>query len=179
MIGSNMHRMLEVIPTLIDKDESQTRIEIDEKLISAGWLIQDKNKLNLFESLDKVVREMDLDTGPIDYILIIQGKDCAGIEAKCEGTNLGRSIEAGGLTVFICDRQIKEQPLETLGNKEEFLGKQLDRSVIAPNQISTKPPTFKDSIFADFVSGRSVEGLAKALTFAECDDYATHIIDFV
>jgi len=37
------------------KLESETRIEIDKKLTSAGWVVQDKKKLNLFESLGVAV----------------------------------------------------------------------------------------------------------------------------
>lgn len=53
------------------KLESETRIEIDKKLTSAGWVVQDKKKLNLFESLGVAVREMDTDTGPADYVVIL------------------------------------------------------------------------------------------------------------
>ena len=52
--------------TSTDKDEAQTRIEIDEKLLAAGWIIQDKKRLNLYESLGVAVREMDTETGPAD-----------------------------------------------------------------------------------------------------------------
>ena len=49
--------------------ESETRKQIDAKLESAGWAIQDKSRINLFESLGVAVREMDTDTGPADYML--------------------------------------------------------------------------------------------------------------
>ena len=76
-----------------DKDEATTRKEIDEKLISAGWLIQDKSRINLFESLGVAVREMDTSTGPADYMLFIDGKACGIIEAKREGEDLGHVAE--------------------------------------------------------------------------------------
>jgi len=80
---------------LIDQTllESETREEIDTKLISAGWVIQDKTQLNLFESMGVAIREMDTDTGPADYMLFIAGKACGIIEAKREGANLGHVAE--------------------------------------------------------------------------------------
>lgn len=75
------------------KLESETRVEIDKKLTSAGWVVQDKKTLNLFESLGVAVREMDTDTGPADYMLFINGKACGIIEAKREGTDLGGVAE--------------------------------------------------------------------------------------
>ena len=71
----------------------QTREEIDQKFIAAGWVIQDKKRLNLYESLGVAVREMDTDTGPADYMLFIDGKACGIIEAKREGRNLGGVAE--------------------------------------------------------------------------------------
>ena len=74
------------VETLI---EAATREEIDNKLIAAGWAVQDRKRINLFESLGVAVREMDTDTGPADYMLFIDGKACGIIEAKREGTQLG------------------------------------------------------------------------------------------
>lgn len=68
--------------------EAETREEIDRKLLQAGWIIQDKKRLNLFESIGVAVREMDTETGPADYMLFIDGKACGVIEAKREGTGL-------------------------------------------------------------------------------------------
>lgn len=69
--------------------ESETRKQIDEKLESAGWVIQDKSRLNLYEKLGVAVREMDTDTGPADYMLFVDGIACGVIEAKREGEDLG------------------------------------------------------------------------------------------
>jgi type I restriction enzyme R subunit len=69
--------------------EQQARDQIDKKLIQAGWVIQDKKRLNLYESLGVAVREMDTDTGPADYMLFIDGKACGVLEAKREGKSLG------------------------------------------------------------------------------------------
>jgi len=57
------------------KLEAETREAIDAKLEAAGWVIQDKNRLNLYESLGVAVREMDTDTGPADYMLFVNGEN--------------------------------------------------------------------------------------------------------
>jgi len=71
------------------KLEAETREEIDKKLIAAGWVIQDKKRLNLHESLGVAVREMDTDSGPADYMLFVDARACGIIEAKREGADLG------------------------------------------------------------------------------------------
>ena len=76
--------------------EQQARAQIDNQLVQAGWVIQDKKRLNLYQSLGIAVREMDTDTGPADYMLFIDGKACGIIEAKREGTNLGQVAEQSG-----------------------------------------------------------------------------------
>ncbi|MCD9519223.1 DEAD/DEAH box helicase [Photobacterium phosphoreum] len=73
--------------------EEQARLVIDQKLISAGWTIQDKKRLNLYEGKQGIhgiaIREMDTSTGPVDYMLFIEGKACGVIEAKKDGVSLG------------------------------------------------------------------------------------------
>jgi len=56
-----------VTPPEDTKLEAETRKIIDQKLIAAGWAIQDKKRISLYESLGVAVREMD--TSPADYIL--------------------------------------------------------------------------------------------------------------
>jgi len=80
-------------PPPTDKDETQTREEIDVKPIQAGWAIQGKQCLNLYEKLGVAVREMDTDTGPADYMLFIDGKAVGIIEVKREGADLGGVAE--------------------------------------------------------------------------------------
>ena len=79
-----------------DMLEGETREEIDAKLEAAGWVIQDKTKLNLYQSLGIAVREFDTDTGPADYMLFVAGKACGVIEAKREGAALGHVAEQSG-----------------------------------------------------------------------------------
>ncbi len=102
-----------------DKLEDATREEIDAKLVAAGWVIQDKKKINLFEKLGVAVREMDTDTGPADYMLFIEGKACGIVEAKREGTELGgvaeQSARYASSTVKFIERWVPDdQPLPFL-----------------------------------------------------------------
>lgn len=70
--------------------EQQARVIIDEKLIQAGWIIQDKNRLNPMASLGVAVREYPTSTGPVDYALFVDGKPVGVIEAKA--SNAGEHI---------------------------------------------------------------------------------------
>ncbi|MCU7885079.1 MAG: hypothetical protein KZQ82_12890 [Candidatus Thiodiazotropha sp. (ex Lucinoma annulata)] len=80
-----------VVPSMTPPEqtlpEAETRKIIDQKLIAAGWVIQDKHRINLQASLGVTIREMDTHTGPADYMLFIDGKACGIIEAKREGAD--------------------------------------------------------------------------------------------
>ena len=62
--------------------EQKARDLIDVALIQAGWLIQDKNKLNLSAGQGIAVREYLTDIGPADYVLFVNKKPAGIIEAK-------------------------------------------------------------------------------------------------
>lgn len=73
------------------KLEAAARQEIDQKLEAAGWVIQDKKRLNLYESMGVAVREMD--TGPADYMLFVDSKACGVVKPKRKGANLGNDLQ--------------------------------------------------------------------------------------
>jgi len=62
--------------------EVKARQRIDEDLIRAGWLIQNKNRINLSAGLGIAIREYQTDSGPADYILFVDKKPVGVIEAK-------------------------------------------------------------------------------------------------
>lgn len=64
--------------------EQKARDTIDAALVQSGWLIQDKNKVNLTAGAGVAVREYPTDTGPADYILFVDKKPVGVIEAKRE-----------------------------------------------------------------------------------------------
>lgn len=73
--------------------EQKARVLIDAQLNAAGWLIQDRDEMNLGEGLGVAVREYPLSTGPCDYLLFIDRKACGVIEAKPEGKTLSGVAE--------------------------------------------------------------------------------------
>ena len=54
--------------------EQEARIVIDEKLKMSGWQVQNVNQLNLLAGLGVAVREFPTSTGPVDYVLFINGE---------------------------------------------------------------------------------------------------------
>jgi type I site-specific restriction endonuclease len=68
--------------------------------MDAGWVMQDKRRVNLYASLGVAVREMDIDAGPADYMLFVDDKACEVIEAKREGYILAMSFNRATATLF-------------------------------------------------------------------------------
>ena len=70
--------------------EQEARILIDKKLEEAGWTLQKMEELNPRASLGVAVREFATDTGPVDYVLFIDGEAVGVVEAKPtdEGENI-------------------------------------------------------------------------------------------
>jgi type I restriction enzyme R subunit len=64
--------------------EQIARDKIDAALVQCGWVIQNKNKINLHAGLGVAVREYLTDIGPADYVLFVGGKPVGVIEAKRE-----------------------------------------------------------------------------------------------
>jgi type I restriction enzyme R subunit len=140
---------------LIDQTllEAQTRKEIDRKLVDAGWAIQDKKKVNLFEKLGVAVREFETDTGPADYMLFIAGKACGIIEAKREGANLGHVAEqsqryATSQTKHIERWSADDEPLPFLFEATNHVIRFRDERDPAPRSRNVfhfhRPETLKD-----------------------------------
>ena len=64
--------------------EQKARDNIDKLLLQSGWVIQDKNRINLNEGLGQAVREYQTDVGFADYVLFVGRKAVGVIEAKKE-----------------------------------------------------------------------------------------------
>jgi len=73
--------------------EEQAREKIDQLLEAAGWVVQDRNAINLGAALGVAVREFPLTTGYVDYLLFVDRKAVGVIEAKPEGTTLSGVAE--------------------------------------------------------------------------------------
>ena len=54
--------------------EQKARDLIDMKLVEAGWAVQSKEDINLNAAPSVAIREYTSDTGPMDYMLMVDGK---------------------------------------------------------------------------------------------------------
>ncbi|MFA5195466.1 MAG: DEAD/DEAH box helicase family protein [Bacteroidales bacterium] len=62
--------------------EQKARDNIDKQLIACGWVVQNKEQLNLGAGIGVAVREYLTDVGPADYVLFVDRKPVGIIEAK-------------------------------------------------------------------------------------------------
>lgn len=138
-----------------DKDELTTRIDIDAQLELAGWIVQDKKRVNLHESLGVVVREFGTETGPADYMLFIAGKACGVIEAKREGANLGHVAEQSARYAISQTKHIRrwaanDEPLPFLYEATNHEIRFRDKRDPKPKSRNLfhfhRPETLKDSL---------------------------------
>ena len=68
--------------------ELGARREIDRQLQQCGWIVQDRNELNISAGLGVVVREFPLLVGEADYLLYLDATAAGVIDAKPEGFTL-------------------------------------------------------------------------------------------
>lgn len=68
--------------------EAKARQQIDEKLATAGWTVQDMKQFNPGAGIGIAVREYPTDTGPADYVLLVDRIPVGVIEAKPDTTIL-------------------------------------------------------------------------------------------
>jgi type I restriction enzyme R subunit len=70
--------------------EQRARVLIDQQLMAAGWVVQDRRELNLFASQGVAVREVVMASGHgrADYLLYVDQRAVGVIEAKPVGTAL-------------------------------------------------------------------------------------------
>jgi type I restriction enzyme, R subunit len=70
--------------------EERARVLIDEQLVAAGWVVQDREAIDLVNHLGVAVREVIMQkwAGRADYVLYLDRKMVGVIEAKPQGTTL-------------------------------------------------------------------------------------------
>jgi type I restriction enzyme R subunit len=68
--------------------EQLARQQIDEQLVACGWAVQDYKELDFSAGRGIALREVPLETGPCDYLLMVDRKAVGVIEAKKRGTTL-------------------------------------------------------------------------------------------
>ena len=70
------------------RPEDLARQKIDEMLKQAGWVVQDRDRFNLYAGRGVVIREFSMSTGMADYALLVDQTPVGTIEAKKEGETL-------------------------------------------------------------------------------------------
>ena len=88
----------------------------------------------------------------------------------------GSTIEAGEFAGFR-DRQTRQVRWNALDEAVEYSATQLDRAVVAKDQIRTVIQTFKDKLFTEMFPGRTT--VPKTLIFAKDDSHADDIVQIV
>jgi type I restriction enzyme R subunit len=95
---------------------------------------------------------------------------------KTEITEKGSTVEAG-YYIDKRDRETREVRWEQLDEDLEYNKKQLDRDVVAVDQIRTVISTFRDKLFTEIFPGRTE--VPKTVIFAKDDSHAEDIVKIV
>jgi type I restriction enzyme R subunit len=95
---------------------------------------------------------------------------------KTEITEKGSRVEAGNW-IDKRNRNTRKVRWEQLDEDLEYKPTQLDRDVIAKDQIRTIIKTFRDRLFTDIFPGR--KEIPKTLVFAKDDSHAEDIVEIV
>jgi type I site-specific restriction endonuclease len=69
--------------------EQISRDNIDRQLSAYGWIIQNKDRINLNAGPGVAVREYQTDVGPADNVLFVDSKPVGIIEAKVKRNQNG------------------------------------------------------------------------------------------
>jgi type I restriction enzyme R subunit len=91
-------------------------------------------------------------------------------------TQGGSTIETGEFAGYR-DRQTRNVRWEEVDEPVAYTARQLDRAVVAQDQIRTVIQTFKDKLFTDLFPGRTT--VPKTLIFAKDDSHADDIVQIV
>lgn len=95
---------------------------------------------------------------------------------KTEITERGSRVEAG-FYIDKRDKLTRKTRWELLDEELEYAPTQLDRYIVAPDQIRTIIRTFKENLFTDIFPGRTE--VPKTLIFAKDDSHAEDIVHIV
>jgi type I restriction enzyme R subunit len=91
-------------------------------------------------------------------------------------TQAGSTVEAG-YSVQLMNRETRTKRWETLDDDFAYDPDQLDRDVVAPDQIRTIVKAFRDKLFTDIFPGRTE--VPKTLIFAKDDAHAENIVEIL
>lgn len=96
-------------------------------------------------------------------------------------TEEGGTVETddAGFQVPVRDKRTRRIRYETLDADLDYSAKELDRSVVNPNQIRTILETYKNRVFTELFPNRTGDWLPKTLIFAKDDNHAEEIVHAV
>lgn len=72
--------------------EAQARVRIDRMLQDAGWVVLDYSDADFTAGSGVAIREFLTPKGPMDYLLVAEGKVVGSLEAKKEGETLRQVV---------------------------------------------------------------------------------------
>lgn len=100
---------------------------------------------------------------------------------RTQVTEQGGKVETDehGFQVPVRDKRTRKLRYETLDADLEYSAKDLDRSVVNPNQIRTILQTYRDRVFTELFDDRTGKWLPKTLIFAKDDNHAEEIVHAV
>lgn len=91
-------------------------------------------------------------------------------------TQAGSTVDAG-YSVQVMNRETRAKRWERLDDEFAYDPDQLDRDVVAPDQIRTIVKSFKDKLFTEIFPGRTE--VPKTLVFAKDDAHAENIVEIL
>ena len=88
-------------------------------------------------------------------------------------------VEESDFQIPVRDKRTRAIRYQKLDEDLEYTAQELDRSVVAPNQIRAVIQSFKDSLFTELFPERSGKWVPKTLIFAKDDNHAEEIVHIV
>ncbi|MDD2339021.1 MAG: type I restriction endonuclease [Methanosarcina sp.] len=130
--------------------EQKARNEIDKKLNDAGWMVQEKSKIDWSASRGIAVKEYLTDVEPADYVLFVDKKPIGIIEAKRdeEGHRLNVVEEQSSRYAASKLKYLNNDPLpfvyESTGKLTRFTDFRDPKSRSRPVFSYLRPETFEE-----------------------------------
>ena len=134
-----------------------------------------KHTLGFFNQ--NLVAEYDYPKSVVDGVNV--GYEIYRIRTRV--TEEGGKVEVGdtGFQVPVRDKRTRALRYKALDADLEYTAKELDRSVVNPNQIRAVLQTYRDRVFTELFPDRTGEWLPKTLIFAKDDNHAEEIVHAV
>lgn len=118
-----------------------------------------------------IVSEYPLEKSVIDGVNV----DCEIFRIKTKVSEEGGLIEKG-FSVPVRDKKTRKTIYQSIDEDIEYKSKDLDITVIVPNQIRTIMQCYKNSVFTELFPEREPTWIPKTLIFAKDDNHAEEIV---